>query len=492
ENEEGDTWYYSTRQQLEEVLSLLDPADLEETLHQAIIEILTEMRRQMQITERITIQTKGNRKSCLELEDIESKKHMEERKIKIEEMKIKMEQEHADSLIEEVKSENSIKMEPPDPPDGPVKNEPSEHQKSNNHSSALDPITGEISGADNTALEGDSKEIKMEEVEVKEETMDGQKVKEEDGIKTRTRTGTIQPKSFAADDLRRRLPGGETKEKSKRVDDEQAKKMAATKLGQLQNSAQIYRLGCDGKYKSFVNQYSSNPLALNKIQHNEERDKRRHLSHKFSLTPASEFKWNGVLHGNKENLISTLRHTILSLESTISVHLFHPHWANIRKAWNLAVMASNEPRHFSRVLMWLVACIKPIVLNPVWHDSLGHVRFRRVTALEREEKKKQEKRDKKDGEPLEEPRPVTLIKYTLGLKHQVWKLKGEEYRVHGLWGWQWNSAFRKTTHVPQSSVGLRAGPEKYMVPIKSTAGLRTLSLNAPIYKQLAAKTPSLQ
>lgn len=59
----------------------------------------------------------------------------------------------------------------------------------------------------------------------------------------------------------------------------------------------LYRLGCDGKYKNYVNQYSTNSLALNKLQHNEERDKRRHLSHKFSLTSNADFKWNGVLYG---------------------------------------------------------------------------------------------------------------------------------------------------------------------------------------------------
>lgn len=59
----------------------------------------------------------------------------------------------------------------------------------------------------------------------------------------------------------------------------------------------LYRLGCDGKYKNYVNQYSTNALALNKLQHNEERDKRRHLSHKFSLTSNADFKWNGVLYG---------------------------------------------------------------------------------------------------------------------------------------------------------------------------------------------------
>ena len=46
-----------------------------------------------------------------------------------------------------------------------------------------------------------------------------------------------------------------------------------------------------------MNQYSSNPLALNKLQHAEDRDKKRYLSHKFSLTQAADFKWTGALYG---------------------------------------------------------------------------------------------------------------------------------------------------------------------------------------------------
>ncbi|KAK7079315.1 hypothetical protein SK128_021119 [Halocaridina rubra] len=179
------------------------------------------------------------------------------------------------------------------------------------------------------------------------------------------------------------------------------------------------------------------------------------------------------------------------MEQSISSHLFHPHWNNIRKSWNLSVMSAIDPVNFAKVMMWLVACIKPVVFNPVWHDSLGHVRFNRVTALEREEKKKQEKRDKKDPDQ-DEYRLMTIVKYTLGLKHQVWKLKGEEYRMHALWGWQWLASHRRTCHVPMSTVGLRAGPEKMMVPIKGTAGLRSLSVNPSIYKQLTAKSPSLK
>lgn len=50
-------------------------------------------------------------------------------------------------------------------------------------------------------------------------------------------------------------------------------------------------------FKTYVNQYSTNIAALNKQQRNEERDKKRHLSHKFSLTQASEFKWAGAYYG---------------------------------------------------------------------------------------------------------------------------------------------------------------------------------------------------
>ena len=53
--------------------------------------------------------------------------------------------------------------------------------------------------------------------------------------------------------------------------------------------------------------------------------------------------------------------------------------------------------------------------------------------MERDEKKKQEKKDKKDEEGKTEPDvdKTKFVKYALGLKHNVWKQKGEEYRVAG-------------------------------------------------------------
>lgn len=59
----------------------------------------------------------------------------------------------------------------------------------------------------------------------------------------------------------------------------------------------LFKLGMENGFKSYANHYATNAAALNKPQRNEERDKKRHLSHKFSLTPAAEFKWMGATHG---------------------------------------------------------------------------------------------------------------------------------------------------------------------------------------------------
>ena len=59
----------------------------------------------------------------------------------------------------------------------------------------------------------------------------------------------------------------------------------------------LYRLGSENFFRGYKNQYTENPLALNKSQHQEEKDKKRHLSHKFSMTPVSDFKWSGAQFG---------------------------------------------------------------------------------------------------------------------------------------------------------------------------------------------------
>uniref|UniRef100_A0AAY5ECF7 Bromodomain PHD finger transcription factor n=1 Tax=Electrophorus electricus TaxID=8005 RepID=A0AAY5ECF7_ELEEL len=218
--------------------------------------------------------------------------------------------------------------------------------------------------------------------------------------------------------------------------------------GKSSSGGGLFKLGQEGKFRVYHNQYSTNTLALNKHQHREDHDKRRHLSHKFCMTPAGEFKWNGSVHGSKTLTVSTLRLTIIQLENNVPAPFLHPNWASHRSNWIKAVQMCSKAREFALALAILECAIKPVVMLPVWKDSLGHTRLHRMTSMEREEKEKVKKREKKleDEETMQQ---ATWVKYTFPIKHQVWKQKGEEYRVTGYGGWSWVSKTHVHRFVPK-------------------------------------------
>ncbi|KAH9489881.1 hypothetical protein Btru_044487 [Bulinus truncatus] len=280
---------------------------------------------------------------------------------------------------------------------------------------------------------------------------------------TRSKTGSLTPKLFTDSitmtTTSMKSTGKSTEEVLVVNKDGELTRMTRGKISVTSSLVQqslYFKLGSEGSYKQYQNQYTTNTLALNKHQHNEERDKKRHLSHKFSLTQNSEFKWNGNVMGNRMSTLATLRLSITQLEGNIQAPFLHINWPNHRQNWQKAVQLCQNPRDFALALSILEACIKPCVMNAVWHESLGHLRLRRITMSDREEWKKKEKEQRKRKEDEEEVRPVIWIKYTMGLKHQVWKQKGEEYRITGGNGWQWISATRNLNkEVPQDTVGLR-------------------------------------
>ncbi|XP_050394423.2 nucleosome-remodeling factor subunit BPTF [Patella vulgata] len=280
---------------------------------------------------------------------------------------------------------------------------------------------------------------------------------------TRSKTGSLTPKQFT-DSITSTTTSVKSAHKSSSDDvlvinkDGEITRISRNKTTSAVavTQSEYFRLGNEGNYKMFQNQYSTNTLALNKHQHNEDRDKRRHLSHKFSMTPLSEFKWNGTVHGNRILTVSTLRLSITQLENNIPTPFLHPNWPIHRQNWQKAVHMCQNPQDFGLALAILEACIKPVVCNPVWSDHLGHCRLQRITGTDKEEIKKKEKEIRRRTEEEYEGRPAVWIKYPLGLKHQVWKMKGEEYRVTLSNGWQWLSAARTSQYVPQDSVGLRS------------------------------------
>lgn len=336
ETEDGsETWYYSTEAQFENVFKKLDPEFFEKQLKKEIEDVKEDILKQMKLTESLTNELKGNKKSYFEVEH--------------------------DRLTKGTTTsvENGVST------DGENNNEP----------------TADI-------------EQSLEATEID---------KNDQAHLTRSRSN------------------------------------------QISNGTYFFKLGMENAHKEYFNQFTTNTLALNKPQKNEERDKKRHLSHKFSLTQASEFKWGGLLNGSHNSLIAVFKQTLLTFESSITSTFMHCNWAKLRKAWIGAVAASTTPHDFMKVLITLQSCFKNVIYANVWHEQLGHIHLYRITSNEREERKKIEKREKREESEEERNRlAYNYVKYSLGLRHQVWKQKGEEYRIHGQWGWLWSSRSRRS------------------------------------------------
>lgn len=73
ENDEGEIWYYSTPVQLQELLDSLDQSDMEAGLYREVNDYKDEIIRQMELTDKITNQVKGNKKTYLDAENCKYK-----------------------------------------------------------------------------------------------------------------------------------------------------------------------------------------------------------------------------------------------------------------------------------------------------------------------------------------------------------------------------------------------------------------------------------
>ncbi|KAJ8968859.1 hypothetical protein NQ317_016782 [Molorchus minor] len=426
----GEIHYYSTILQFNGLLKVLDSKDMEASLNREFQDYKEEIGRQMELTEKLTNQYKGNKRTYLGAENaliIKINKELEE---KLEEERKERERQNAEDMVAKMHEEIS----------------------------ATDIPIVENTRNSKTALE---KELQTDDEDDKNKE-----------VVTRSKTGSLTPRTFNIDDLRRRnttILGRDDNERDE-------SRMTRLKSSQLASGTYLFKLGMENTFKLYVNQFTTNIIALNKPQRNEERDKRRHLSHKFSLTPASEFKWVGALSGNRTLLMNTLRHTILQLELQVPSPFMHPNWHLLRKHWLTIVGSCQKPKDFARVLVVLQACIKPVVFANVWHEQLGHVKLK-----EREE---------------EEERNRMIItgyvKYTMSFKHQLWKQKGEEYRIHGRWGWLWIRIPRNFQHVDSRKLGLAAPPQKIMVQIKNASGNKVVALGANMHKFLMTRVKNEQ
>nr|XP_039255576.1 nucleosome-remodeling factor subunit BPTF-like [Styela clava] len=203
-----------------------------------------------------------------------------------------------------------------------------------------------------------------------------------------------------------------------------------------------FRLGEDKAYRQYVNHYTENNLALNKLQHKEERDRERYLSYKFSLFGEGQFKWIGDTMGNEKSMLETLRSTLMHLEHQIPLCFMHTKWERYRKAWGKIVLGCDTPQNFAAALGILEMATRNVVKRSVWRVSNGLPKMKRVSVTDKEEWDKKRKHKLRADEE-ESNRNAVWCKYTFPIKSSlVWKVRGEEYRMTGYGGWIWVSTTR--------------------------------------------------
>ncbi|XP_031683607.1 nucleosome-remodeling factor subunit BPTF isoform X6 [Oncorhynchus kisutch] len=481
EHDKKKIWYYSTKVQLGELIECLDKEYWENDLCAVLEEMREEVHTHMDITEDLTNKARGNNKAFLTAandEILERVQGRQERRAVEQAEKAttdttKIEEEtpthcsplsdHRELQDSESKEEASSQEDKPvdseshgeEDPSAQCQPTPPPHPGDENSNSSHVSAPGVLRRPEEPNLADRSSQSS---ITSQDDTGEGKEIGNGEGsasglTNNRIVTRLRNPESKLSQQ-KTQGDGSPTPRDSKETSPPSSESEVAllgtvrkdlTVKGNLNN---FFKLGQEGKFRVYHNQFSTNTLGLNKHQHREDHDKRRHLSHKFSLTPAGDFKWNGSIHGSKVLTISTLRLTIIQLETNVPAPFLHPNWASHRTNWIKAVQMCSKAREFALALAIMECAIKPVVMLPVWKDALGHTRLHRMTSMEREEKEKGKKREKKleDEETMQQ---ATWVKYTIPIKHQVWKQKGEEYRVTGYGGWSWVSKTHVHRFVPR-------------------------------------------
>ncbi|XP_052374990.1 nucleosome-remodeling factor subunit BPTF-like isoform X7 [Oncorhynchus keta] len=530
EHDKKKIWYYSTKVQLGELIECLDKEYWENDLCAVLEEMREEVHTHMDITEDLTNKARGNNKTFLTaandeiLERVQGRQERREseqaKKATTDTTKIEEETpthcsqlpDHRELQDSESKEEASSQEDKPvdseshgeeDPSAQCQPTPPPPHPGDENSNSSHVSAPGVLRRPEEPNLADRSSQSS---ITSQDDTVEGKEIRNGEGsasgwTNNRIVTRLRNPESKLSQQ-KTQGDGSPTPRDSKETSPASSESEVA-RLGTVRKDLTVkgilnnfFKLGQEGKFRVYHNQFSTNTLGLNKHQHREDHDKRRHLSHKFSLTPAGDFKWNGSIHGSKVLTISTLRLTIIQLETNVPAPFLHPNWASHRTNWIKAVQMCSKAREFALALAIMECAIKPVVMLPVWKDALGHTRLHRMTSMEREEKEKGKKREKKleDEETMQQ---ATWVKYTIPIKHQVWKQKGEEYRVTGYGGWSWVSKTHVHRFVPRLPGNTNVNYRKALEAAKtgkenatSCPNKRKCLLKAPTSSETQAKEES--
>uniref|UniRef100_A0A915CU87 DDT domain-containing protein n=1 Tax=Ditylenchus dipsaci TaxID=166011 RepID=A0A915CU87_9BILA len=232
---------------------------------------------------------------------------------------------------------------------------------------------------------------------------------------------------------------------------------------QLQNQ-RGYRLGfSDGEYREYVNQFSVNDFAKSPYLRAKERDRRKYMCSRFSLMDEGEFSWvnpkGKTCFGSEADVSRSIQLSLRKLTEKIPDQLMH-------RLWNMAtkekfiqeLQQSTDADALKMVLLQYEKAVRKPVFSSIWWNSLGHTKLIRTTAEDREKRQKLEVMKKKEERSLmiadPEETDIVWVKYSRPPKHNIWRLKDEQFRVNGrdsLGGWMWVSSTltRKFVDLPK-------------------------------------------
>ncbi|OQV20057.1 Nucleosome-remodeling factor subunit BPTF [Hypsibius exemplaris] len=397
EEDESAVWYYSSLAQFEEVLGLLDPDDLEKELCEALADLNAEITAHMETTLKLT------KKSALG------------RPVYIEKASAAIVGERKKKEDEEQKISTSDEM---DVDDGEKSDQETKKEPSSPQSSPDQPAT-----ADAASSKEDSNE----------------------GIATRTRTGALVQKTY----LGSAKPATTTTTTSPAVITQVVVPFGdpAAVFDLSCYAGPTYKLGLDGSFRAYRNIFTENMLAQTRSHKAEERDRRRHLSAKYYISadrtaPGShEFHWKGQPLGVTKILMATVKSGMMDLEKTLHPAYYHPAWAENRAAWLAAVEAADTPHKLALLLITLEASCRTMLFTTAWHETLGCIKWGQYAPPDREETRNQERRRRREEDELvSRSAKKCYVSFVLGVHHQIWKHKGEEFRLSGKGGVFWYSS----------------------------------------------------
>uniref|UniRef100_A0A158R694 SMB domain-containing protein n=1 Tax=Syphacia muris TaxID=451379 RepID=A0A158R694_9BILA len=244
-----------------------------------------------------------------------------------------------------------------------------------------------------------------------------------------------------------------------------------------------YRLGEDGTFRTYQNQYTVNDYAKTPLMRVKERDRKKYLCNRFSLADEGAFQWSipkgKYLYGSESDAVNIIQYTLYNFAQRIPPVLMHRLWKRDGlDSFTKGALAPTSSVEELRDLLLRFECgvRKPVMASVFW-GTLGHTRLIRLTAEDREAKQMVDAKKKKMDRELvvadadDEDSDVIWVKYTkLGgaPKHNIWRLKDEQYRVNGrgsLSGWLWTSKLlhrdiRQLPEKPPLGIDGNSSPEQ--------------------------------